>query len=46
LITSAVYDRPGLRPLPAGGPVRFAAKPFDIADLLAKVRTLLAPTPN
>ena len=34
VITSAVYDRPGLHPLPAGGPIRFAAKPFDMADLV------------
>lgn len=40
VITSAVYDRPGLRPLPEGGPVRFAAKPFDIADLLDTVAAL------
>jgi CheY-like chemotaxis protein len=40
VITSAVYDRPGLHPLPAGGPVRFAAKPFDIAALLQTVREL------
>jgi len=40
VITSAVYDRPGLHPLPPGGPVRFAAKPFDIAALLQTVREL------
>ena len=33
VITSAVYDRPGLHALPSGGAVRFAGKPFDIADL-------------
>ena len=40
VITSAVYDRPGLHPLPPGGPVRFAAKPFDIAGLLGTIREL------
>ena len=40
IVISAVYDRPGLRPLPAGGPVRFVAKPFDIATLIATVRGL------
>ena len=40
VITSAVYDRPGLHALPPGGPVRFAAKPFDIADLVETVRGL------
>jgi CheY-like chemotaxis protein len=40
VITSAVYDRPGLHPLPDGGPIRFAAKPFDIADLVETVASL------
>ncbi len=40
VITSAVYDRPGLRALPPGGPIRFAGKPFDIADLVETVSTL------
>jgi DNA-binding response OmpR family regulator len=40
VVTSAVYDRPGLHPLPAGGPVRFAAKPFDMASLLETVAAL------
>jgi CheY-like chemotaxis protein len=40
VITSAVYDRPGLHPLPPGGPIRFAAKPFDIADLVETVASL------
>lgn len=40
VITSAVYDRPGLHALPPGGPVRFAAKPFDIADLVETVADL------
>lgn len=40
VITSAVYDRPGLHALPAGGPIRFAAKPFDIADLVETVSDL------
>ncbi len=40
VIISAVYDRPGLHALPAGGPIRFAAKPFDIADLMETVATL------
>lgn len=41
LVISAVYDRPGLHPLPAGGPVRFAAKPFDLAALLETVAALV-----
>jgi CheY-like chemotaxis protein len=40
VITSAVYDRPGLRSLPPGGPVRFAGKPFDIEDLVGTVTEL------
>lgn len=40
VITSAVYDRPGLHAMPAGGPIRFAAKPFDIADLVDTVEDL------
>ena len=40
VITSAVYDRPGLHALPAGGTVRFAGKPFDIADLVETVEEL------
>ena len=40
VITSAVYDRPGLHALPVGGPIRFAAKPFDIADLVDTVADL------
>ena len=42
VIISAVYDRPGLHPLPEGGPIRFAAKPFDIADLVETVAALTA----
>jgi DNA-binding response OmpR family regulator len=42
VVTSAVYDRPGLHPLPPGGPVRFAAKPFDMASLLEIVAGLVA----
>jgi two-component system copper resistance phosphate regulon response regulator CusR len=42
VITSAVYDRPGLHPLPPGGPIRFAAKPFDIATLVDTVNDLIA----
>jgi len=42
VITSAVYDRPGLPPLPAGGPIRFAAKPFDIVDLVDTVSDLVS----
>ena len=41
VVISAVYDRPGLHPLPAGGPVRFAAKPFDMASLLETVAALI-----
>lgn len=40
VITSAVYDRPGLHALPVGGPIRFAGKPFDIADLVDTVADL------
>lgn len=40
IITSAVYDRPGLHSMPPGGPIRFAAKPFDIADLIETVADL------
>jgi CheY-like chemotaxis protein len=40
VITSAVYDRPGLHALPSGGAVRFAGKPFDIADLVDTVAEL------
>ncbi|HEY8447487.1 MAG TPA: response regulator [Thermomicrobiales bacterium] len=40
VIISAVYDRPGLHPLPEGGPIRFAAKPFDIVDLIETVSSL------
>ena len=41
LVISAVYDRPGLHPLPPGGPVRFAGKPFDLAALLETVAALI-----
>ncbi|HEV2528939.1 MAG TPA: response regulator [Thermomicrobiales bacterium] len=43
IITSAVYDRPGLRSLPPGGPVVFIPKPFEILTLLAGIRDLLDP---
>ncbi|MFL5759029.1 MAG: two-component system response regulator [Thermomicrobiales bacterium] len=42
VITSAVYDRPGLHSLPPGGPIRFAAKPFDIVTLVETVNELIA----
>jgi CheY-like chemotaxis protein len=42
VITSAVYDRPGLHSLPPGGPIRFAAKPFDIVTLVETVNELMA----
>jgi CheY-like chemotaxis protein len=42
VITSAVYERPGLHPLPPGGPIRFAAKPFDIVTLVETVNGLIA----
>ena len=42
VITSAVYDRPGLHSLPPGGPVRFAAKPFDVRSLIATLSELSA----
>ena len=41
VLTSAVYDRIGRRPLPVGGPIRFAAKPFDINDLLSTIESLI-----
>jgi twitching motility two-component system response regulator PilH len=41
IIISAVYDRHGLHATPAGGPVRFAAKPFDIASLIETIRSLI-----
>jgi CheY-like chemotaxis protein len=44
VVTSAVYDRPGLHPLPAGGLVRFAPKPFDIAGLVETVAALTQPS--
>jgi len=34
ILTSAVYDRIGRRPLPFGGPIRFASKPFEIGELI------------
>lgn len=40
VIVSAVYDRLGLHSMPAGGPIRFAAKPFDIVDLVETVTEL------
>jgi len=40
IITSAVYERPGLHPLPEGGPVRFHPKPFDIVGLITLIREL------
>jgi DNA-binding response OmpR family regulator len=43
VVISAVYDRPGLHPLPAGGPIRFAAKPFDISGLVETVAALARP---
>jgi DNA-binding response OmpR family regulator len=40
VLTSAVYDRIGRRPLPFGGPIRFAAKPFDISELMTTIEEL------
>lgn len=40
IVISAVYDRPGLHPLPAGGPIRFTPKPFDIAAIVAEIAEL------
>jgi CheY-like chemotaxis protein len=37
VLTSAVYDRIGRRPLPYGAPIRFAAKPFDIDALIETI---------
>jgi CheY-like chemotaxis protein len=42
VIISAVYARTGLHSMPGGGPIRFAAKPFDIADLLTTVTDLMS----
>ena len=39
VLTSAVYDRIGRRPLPFGGPIRFASKPFDITELIDTVES-------
>ena len=39
VLTSAVYDRIGRRPLPIGGPIRFAAKPFEVGDLLETIES-------
>ena len=41
LIMSAFYDRAGLHPLPAGGPIAFIPKPFDIDHLISAVVDLL-----
>ena len=48
IITSALYDRPGLHTLPAGGPIVFMPKPFDIDDLIATIQRLtdINMTPN
>lgn len=43
IITSAVYERPGLHALPPGGPVRFHPKPFDIAALVELIHDLAKP---
>jgi CheY-like chemotaxis protein len=37
VLTSAVYDRIGRRPLPFGGPIRFASKPFDVTELIETI---------
>ena len=37
ILTSAVYDRTGRRPLPFGGPIRFASKPFDVSELIETI---------
>ena len=39
VLTSAVYDRIGRRPLPFGGPIRFASKPFDVAELIETIES-------
>ena len=41
VVISAIYDRPGPRPLPPRGPVRFAAKPVDVDALVATVHELI-----
>ena len=46
VLISAVYDRIGRRPLPFGGPIRFASKPFDIAELLDTIESLRERQPN
>ena len=40
ILTSAVYDRIGRRPLPFGGPIRFASKPFEIGELISTIDSL------
>jgi DNA-binding response OmpR family regulator len=40
VLTSAVYDRIGRRPLPFGGPIRFASKPFEVGELIATIEDL------
>jgi CheY-like chemotaxis protein len=39
VLTSAVYDRIGRRPLPFGGPIRFASKPFDVSELIESIES-------
>ncbi len=41
VLTSAVYDRIGRRPLPIGGPIRVAAQPFDISDLIGTIESVI-----
>ncbi len=45
IVTSAVYDRPGLHALPGGGPIRFAPKPFDINQLVALIHKMIDAAP-
>ena len=40
VLTSAVYDRIGRRPLPFGGPIRFASKPFEVGELIDTIEDL------
>ena len=40
VLTSAVYDRIGRRPLPIGGPIRFASKPFEVGELIDTIESL------
>ena len=46
VLTSAVYDRIGRRPLPFGGPIRFASKPFDVTELIDTIEAFRTRQPT